>query len=228
MGGSVTIENFLIGVLSIVLIDIVLAGDNAVVIGMASRNLPPAQRRNAVLLGTVGAVGLRILFTVMATLLLQIPLLQAIGGVLLLWIAIKLLTQHKEHEVSEGQNLWEAVRTIIIADAVMSLDNVLAIAGAAHGHIGLVVFGLLLSIPIVVGGSQLVATLINRFPIVLYVGAGVLAWAAGQMLAEDPIVHEWIGAWLSGAIPIAAVVGVIGAGLILQRRAQHEPAAEAD
>ncbi|MCA9864750.1 MAG: TerC family protein, partial [Thermomicrobiales bacterium] len=161
----------LAAILSIVVIDLVLSGDNAVVIGMAARNLSEENRRKAILLGGAGAIGLRILFTALATILLGVQGLQAIGAVLLIYIAFKLLRPHDDAHgnVHEADTLGEAVRTIILADVVMSLDNILAVGGAAHGHLGLLIFGLMLSIPIILFGSELVARLLGRFPAVLYI-----------------------------------------------------------
>ena len=160
----------LTAILSIIIIDLVLSGDNAVVIGMAARSLSVENRRKAIIFGGAGAIGLRILFTALATVLLGIPYLQAIGGVLLFYIAFKLLRpQGDGHgEIKEAGSLREAIQTIILADVVMSLDNILAVAGAAHGDIRLLMFGLLLSIPIILFGSELVARLLGRFPAFLY------------------------------------------------------------
>lgn len=178
-------------ILTIVVIDLVLSGDNAVVIGMAARRLSPENRRKAILWGGGGAIALRIIFTVLAALLLEIPYLQLIGGILLLWIAFKLLKpSHGDESVSEADSLGQAIRTIVLADVVMSLDNILAVGGAADGHLGLLVFGLLLSIPILLLGSELVARVIGRFPIILYVGVLVLVHTATHMILDDPLVHE--------------------------------------
>jgi YjbE family integral membrane protein len=181
-------------VLSIVVIDLVLSGDNAVVIGMAARSLSPENRRKAIILGGAGAIGLRILFTALATLLLGIPGLQAIGGVLLFYIAFKLIRPHdpEGHNVKEAGNLREAVQTIVLADVVMSLDNVLAVGGAAHGDLQLLIFGLLLSIPIILFGSELVARLMGRFPAFIYIGVFVLVHAAVSMILHDPTVERLV------------------------------------
>ena len=180
----------LAAILSIVVIDLVLSGDNAVVIGMAARNLSEENRRKAILLGGAGAIGLRILFTALATVLLGIQGLQAIGAVLLIYIAFKLLRPHDETHgnVHEADTLGEAVRTIILADVVMSLDNILAVGGAAHGHLGLLIFGLMLSIPIILFGSELVARLLGRFPAVLYIGVLVLVHSAVAMFFHDAVI----------------------------------------
>jgi YjbE family integral membrane protein len=178
----------LTAVLSIIVIDLVLSGDNAIVIGMAARSLSDDNRRRAIAIGGAGAIGLRIIFTALATLLLGIPGLQAIGGVLLFWIAFKLLRPNGgDHEnIREAGSLGEAVRTIVLADVVMSLDNILAVGGAAQGHLNLLIFGLVLSIPIILFGSELVARLLARFPAFIYVGAFVLIHAAVAMILHDP------------------------------------------
>ncbi|MFN8661344.1 MAG: TerC family protein [Thermomicrobiales bacterium] len=193
----------LAAILSIVVIDLVLSGDNAVVIGMAARNLSSENRRKAIILGGAGAIGLRILFTALATVLLGIQGLQAIGAILLIYIAFKLLRPHDDahSNVHEADTLGEAVRTIILADVVMSLDNILAVGGAAHGHLGLLIFGLMLSIPIILFGSELVARLLGRFPGFLYVGVLVLVHSAVSMFFHDAII--------SARVHTAPVVEVI-------------------
>jgi YjbE family integral membrane protein len=218
----VTDLGFISQVLSIILIDLVLSGDNAVVIGMAARRLSPENRRRAIIFGGGGAVALRVLFTAMAALLLGVPFLQAAGGVLLLYIAIKLIRpQHHEAHVSEAGSLREAIKTIVLADVVMSLDNILAVGGAAHGNLGLLLFGLLLSIPILLLGSEMVARVLGRLPILVYVGAFVLIWTAVSMILEDDLIHdrfhiEW---WHEALLTVIASVLIIGAGLWSQRRA---------
>jgi YjbE family integral membrane protein len=198
-------------VLSIIVIDLVLSGDNAVVIGMAARNLSAENRRKAIILGGAGAIGLRIMFTAMATLLLG---LQAIGGVLLIYIAFKLIRpQGDAHgNVREADSLGQAIRTIVLADVVMSLDNILAVAGAAHGEIRLLMFGLLLSIPIILFGSELVARLIGRFPAFLYVGVFVLVHAAVAMVAHDPTIGGMIhtSTWQEVAISLGITAILVG------------------
>lgn len=201
-------------VLSIVVIDLVLSGDNAVVIGMAARRLSEEQRRRAILFGALGAIGLRITFTAMVALLLSVPLLQAIGGVVLVWIAFKLLRQeHEEQSVREGVGLFDAVRTIIIADVIMSLDNILAVGGAAHGDLKLLLFGLALSMPIIMFGSNLVAILMNRLPWLVYLGSAVLAYTAGEMILEDRIVggylpHNAAFEWLAIGLLVIGTIGL--------------------
>ncbi len=213
-------------VLSIVIIDLVLSGDNAVVIGMASRRLPPEQRRKAIIFGAAGAIGLRITFTAMVALLLGIPFLQAIGGAVLVWIAFKLLRQeHDEANVREGANLFDAVRTIIIADVIMSLDNILAVGGAAHGNLALLLFGLALSMPIIMFGSNLVATLMNRLPWLVYLGSAVLAFTAGEMIFEDPIIGDFLphSALFEYSMIGLLVIGTIGLAYILNARQHAQP-----
>ncbi len=202
---------FIAKIASIVLIDLVLSGDNAVVIGMAARRLPSDARRRAIILGGLGAVVLRVTFTILAALLLDIPLLRAIGGVLLLWIAYKLVRPHADaHNVSEAESLSQAVKTIILADFVMSLDNILAVGGAAEGHLGLLIFGLLFSIPILMLGSELVARVLGRLPVLLYVGVVVLVITATRMIFHDDIVRDFYRAGhLEVGIAAALFSGVI-------------------
>jgi YjbE family integral membrane protein len=181
--------DFLSALAAIIVIDLVLAGDNAIVIALAARNLPKNLQRRAIAWGTVGAVVVRASLTVAVLWLLQIPGLMAAGGALLVWIAYRLLTNDdggRQHDVAPAVGFWAAMRTIVIADAVMGLDNVLAVAGAAHGSILLVVLGLVISVPIVVWGSTLILRWIERFPSLLYVGGAVLAWTAAGMIANEP------------------------------------------
>jgi YjbE family integral membrane protein len=191
---------FWLAVGQIIMIDILLGGDNAVVIALACRKLPPKQRTQGILWGTAGAITLRVILIFFALTLLQIPFLKIVGAVLLLWIGIKLLMP--EHEEAHGSieasdKLWAAVKTVIVADFVMSLDNVIAIAGAAQGAGGdhqmpLVIFGLLVSIPIIVWGSQLVIKLMDRFPIIITLGGMLLGWIAGHMVVTDPALNDWM------------------------------------
>jgi len=180
---------FLIDLLRITSIDILLSGDNAVVIALASRSLPEAQRRTAVMGGAAAAVSLRILFCLVITWLLTIPYLKAFGGVMLLYIGVKLVIPEGESHsngIEATAHMWGAIRTILIADAVMSLDNVVAIAAAAHGSVVLIALGLVISIPLIVSGSQIMLRVLNRFPILVVLGAGLLGWIAGEILASDP------------------------------------------
>ncbi|WP_333489742.1 TerC family protein [Alkalihalobacillus sp. CinArs1] len=174
-------------ILFIIGIDIVLGGDNAVVIALACRNLPESNRGKAILIGTALAVGLRIALTIVAVYLLTLPYLLIIGSLFLLLISLKLLKDDESTETIDSKfSFWGAIRTIVIADLIMGLDNVLAIAGAAHGKLYLVVFGLLISIPIIVWGSRMILHALNRFPFLIYVGAGILALTAGKMLTNAP------------------------------------------
>ncbi|RQO60519.1 hypothetical protein DBR47_09180 [Paucibacter sp. KBW04] len=229
-------ENFLspefwLAVGQIIMIDILLGGDNAVVIALACRKLPDAQRTRGILWGTAGAIVLRVVLIFFAITLLQLPYLKLIGGALLLWIGIKLLIPENEDEhgnIQASDKLWAAVKTVIVADFVMSLDNVIAIAGAAQGAGGshqmpLVIFGLLVSIPIIVWGSQLVIKLMDRFPMVIVLGAMLLGWIAGTMMVGDPALSAWVPSTAAAKPGAAAVVspalhygcGIAGALLVL-------------
>lgn len=202
--------------MTIIFIDLLLAGDNAIVIGLAARNLPKNMQRRAVLWGTAGAVVIRIIATLLVVTLLKIPFLLAIGGLLLIWIAYKLLIQQESHDnIKTGSTLWAAVRTIIIADAAMGLDNVIAVAGAAHGDYFLVILGLIISIPIVVWGSTLFIKVIDRYSWIIYIGSGVLAYTAAKMITHEGEFAKFftsnpILSWILIAI---IVVLVIVAGL---------------
>jgi YjbE family integral membrane protein len=185
---------YAVQVLRIVGIDIVLAGDNAVVIALACRSLPPRQRTLGIILGAAAAILLRVLFTLVVQQLLDIHLLKLVGGLILLWIAVKLLIAEEasEDSVRSGSSLWEAVRIVAIADMVMSLDNVLAIAAAAHGDPNLIIFGLLVSIPLVVGGATLITGLLTRYPMLVWAGAALLGWVAGELIATEPVLRPAI------------------------------------
>ena len=206
--------------IKIVILDLSLAGDNALVIALAVRNLPARQQWQGRLWGTVGAVGLRVLFIGVLSFLLDLPFLRLAGGVVLLWIAVKLLAQEGGEEgetsaVRQGTTLVEAIRIIIVADVIMSLDNVLAVAGAAHGDLLLVVFGVGLSIPIVIGGSGLLTRLMGRFPWLVDLGAGILGWVGGEMILEERAVRAWTGSGgkaMRWAVQGALAVGVIAVG----------------
>ena len=181
--------------LSIVIIDLTLAGDNALVIALAVRTLPKRQQFWGRMWGTFGAVALRLLFIAIITFLLRIPLLQFLGGLLLVWIALKLIRQETgaEEHVRHGTSLMEAVWIIVVADVVMSLDNVLAVAAAAHGDFVLVVFGIALSLPLVVWGSGILARLMNRYPWIVWLGGGILGYVAGEMILKDRVIQQWLG-----------------------------------
>ncbi len=215
---------FWIAVLQIIAIDIVLGGDNAVVIGMASRRLPAQQRNRAIFWGVFGAIGLRVVLIFFALQLLQIPYLKIIGGLLLLWIGVKLLMPQEEggHKIDASAHLIGAIKTIVVADAVMSLDNVIAISAAAKDSMALVVFGLVVSVPIIVWGSKLVLTLMDRFPLVIVGGAALLGWIAGDMMADDVVVKDWVAAnasWLNYGAPVIGVALVVLAGKMFTARA---------
>lgn len=211
---------------SIVVLDLVLAGDNAVVIAMAAHRLPDELKKKAILVGTAGAVIIRIIMTLLAVYLLSIPYLQALGGLLLLPIAIKLLAPAKEGHVEEANSFAEAVKTIIVADAAMGIDNVLGVAGAAHGDFLLVVIGLLISVPIVVGSSQLIGKLLDNWPVLIYLGAGILGWTGGSMLIQDgrigPVIVELLGSTASIIIPAILAVGVCVIGYTKRKKVQTE------
>lgn len=223
---------FLGALLSIVVIDLVLSGDNAVVIGMAASRLPEAERRRAIVFGGAGAIGLRLFFTALAVLLLAVPLLQATGAALLFWIAFKLLKPLELDDVHVGSatSLLEALQTIVLADVVMSLDNILAVGGAAHGSIGLLAFGLALSIPILLFGSSLIARMIHRYPVLNYIGAGVLVVTATRMFLHDAIIHEHLAVATMGQVTLitAAVTIVLGISYLRNRRAQERLIREAN
>jgi YjbE family integral membrane protein len=213
--------DFLSGLFTIVLLDLVLAGDNAIVIALAARNLPRSLQTKAVFWGTFGAVAVRVALTVIVVWLLKLPGLMLAGGLLLLPIAWKLLKQEDEdHEVAAASGFWAALRTIVVADALMGLDNVLAIAGASKGHLGLVVLGLLISVPLVVWGSTLILKLIGRFPVIVYIGAGAIAFTAARMIAHDHLVAGWFGAhrWVAYALDVALVAAICGGGWLANRR----------
>jgi YjbE family integral membrane protein len=214
---------FLTALLSIVIIDLVLAGDNAIVIGLAARNLPKHQQKKAVIWGTVGAVVIRALATLFVVWLLKVPGLLLIGGILLVWIAYKLLVEEKGHDVEAGGSLWEAIRTIIIADALMGLDNVLAVAGAAHDNFLLVILGLMISVPIMVWGSTIILKWIERFPIIITIGAGVLAWTASKMIVDEPFLDQYFAnPIVKYGFEILIVAGVITAGTLKKKKDENK------
>lgn len=208
---------------SIILLDILLGGDNAVVIAMAANKLPGNLRRKAILIGTGGAVVIRLVMTLIAVWLLTIPFLQALGGLILLPIAVKLLVPaEQEKNVTDSDSLMGAIKTIIIADAAMGVDNVLAIAGASHGSFLLVACGFLISIPIIVGGSTIIGKLMDRFPVILYAGAGLLGWTAGSMIGHDKILgtllQQMAGSWAPISLQILLAAAVIAIGLWMSRK----------
>ncbi|MGK5509476.1 TerC family protein [Brevibacillus formosus] len=203
---------FWTALLSIVIIDLVLAGDNALVIGMAARNLPAHQQKQAIIWGTVGAIIIRALATLAVVWLLQIPGLLLAGGLILIWIALKLLIQDNGHEnMKASGTLGAAIWTIIVADTVMGLDNVIAVAGAAHGDFLLVIIGLIISVPIMVWGSTLILKLIEKYPIVIYIGSAVLAYTAASMVTSEKFLTPFFAAypWVKWVFIVAVVVGVL-------------------
>lgn len=224
-------------IFQIIVIDILLGGDNAVVIALACRNLPKEQRLKGILWGTAGAIALRVILIAFAVALLQVPFLKLVGGALLVWIGVKLLLPGEEDEhgnLQGGTTLWSAIKTIIIADLVMSVDNVIAIAGAAQQadpdhQMGLVIFGLVVSIPLIVWGSTLVLRLLERFPIVITLGGALLGWIAGSMMITDIAVVRAIGepgTALHYGVGLAGAVLVVLIGKLLGAR--RKPAAHAD
>ncbi|RJR32500.1 MAG: TerC family protein [Deltaproteobacteria bacterium] len=206
---------FFLGILNIVIIDLILAGDNAVVIAMAVRSLPRRQRTWGILLGSGGAVLLRVVLTFFVAQLLEISFIKLAGGVLIAWIAVKLFLEGvPEQQDKEAKSLWQAMQLIVIADITMSTDNVLAVAGASHGNFFLLIFGLALSIPFVVFTSNLLAMLMDRYPIIIYLGAAVLGRVAGEMIFTDPWVVRLLQmpAWFNYAMEAVFAVGVIVVG----------------
>jgi len=217
---------FLSALLAIIVIDLVLAGDNAIVIALAARSLPPQLQKKAIIWGTVGAIVVRSTMTVAVVWLLQIPGLMLIGGLGLLWIAYRLLadTGDGEHQGPVASTFWGAMKTIVVADALMGIDNVLGVAGAAHGEFGLVVIGLVISIPIVVFGSTLVLKLVERYPSITYIGAAVLAYTAAKMIVAEPFLADVFGTReapataLRYAVEAACVALVLGAAWLATRK----------
>ena len=206
-------DAWVIAVLQIIAIDIVLGGDNAIIIALACRNLPKHQRRAGILWSTAGAIILRVVLVFFATSLMEIPGLRLIGGILLIWIGVKLLTEVETHDldgkINQSSNLLTAIRTIIIADFVMSLDNALAITAAAKGDIGLVVFGLLLSVPIIIWGSALILRLMERFPVIITAGAGLLGWLGGGLMISDKLLAKFTAMSPPAAPTLATAIGAI-------------------
>ena len=220
---------FALQLLQIIWINVLLSGDNAVVIALACRSLPPRERRIGVLLGAGAAVALRVVFTLVVVSLMEVPYLKLVGGALLVWIAVKLLTDETdEASVKQSDTIWNAVRTVAIADMVMSLDNVIAIAAAAKGSAALIIFGLGLSVPLIVFGATLIITVLQRYPALVWAGAGLLGWVAGSLIVSDPGWHSLMAAW--PALVDEVVGGVVGVALVLGlawalRRRAHAAAA---
>lgn len=227
---ALTDPAFWLSVAQIILIDILLGGDNAVVIALACRRLPPEMRNKGILWGVVGAVGARIVLIAFALQLLAMPFLKIVGALLLFWIGVKLMLPEEDDahgKLDGGTTLWSAVRTVIVADVVMSLDNVIAVAAAANGHLPLVIFGILVSVPIIVWGSKFVLALIDRFPAVVTLGAALLGWIGGGMLLGDVVLKPHLDGLPRGLHTAASIAGallVVGLGTLLGR---GQPEAEA-
>lgn len=219
---------FWTGLLTIIWVNIILSGDNAVVIALAARSLPEHQQKKAVLWGAGAAVAMRIVLTIVAVELLKFPYLKLIGAVLLLWIAVKLLVPEDEggENIESSSNLMAAIKTILIADLVMSLDNVIAVAAAAKGSMLLLVLGLLISIPLVIFGATMLMKLMERWPIIITLGAAILGWVSGEMAVTDPVVTEWVEAnakylhWVGPAAGVAFVV-ILGKALAARAAKDH-------
>lgn len=213
---------FLTALLTIIVIDLVLAGDNAILIGLAARNLPKEQQKKVILWGSLGAIIIRVIATLAVVWLLKIPGLHLVGGVLLVWIAYNLLTDGDSHEdVKAGSTFWAALRTVIIADALMGLDNVLAIAGASHGNMVLVVIGLLISVPVVMWGSTMIIKWIERFPIIVTIGSGILAWTAAKMIVGEGFLE---GIFANGFVKYGFELLVVAGVILLGRYKKNKTA----
>ena len=209
---------YLSALLAIIVIDLVLAGDNAIVIGLAARRLPKDQQKKVIIWGTIGAIAIRALATLVVVWLLKIPGLLLIGGALLIWIAYKLIAEGKDHDIKAEEGFWSAIKTIIIADALMGIDNVLAVAGAAHGNFSLVIIGLLVSIPVVVWGSTLILKWVDRYPIIITIGAAVLAYTAAKMIVDEMVrcIFE-SNPFIKWAFIIIIIAGVVFFGKAKQK-----------
>ncbi|WP_261132017.1 TerC family protein [Bacillus sp. Marseille-Q3570] len=214
---------FFTALLSIVIIDLVLAGDNAILIGLAARNLPQSQQKKVIMWGALGAILIRVVATLAVVWLLKIPGLLLVGGLLLVIIAYKLLVDDKDHDVEAAGGFWAAIRTVIIADALMGLDNVLAIAGAAHGNMVLVILGLLISVPVVMFGSKLILMWVDRFPIIITIGAAILAWTASKMIVGEPFLHSFFdNGFIKYGFELFVVGAVIAVGYLKKRKVEQE------
>lgn len=216
---------FWTGLLAIIWVNVILSGDNAVVIALAARSLPVRQQKQAVIWGAGAAVVLRIILTIVAVELLRLPWLRLIGGILLFWIAIKLMVPEEggDDGVGSSDNLWAAIKTILIADLVMSLDNVIAVAAVAKDSFVLLILGLAISIPLVIFGATMLMKLMERWPIIISVGAALIGYVAGEMLVTDPVVKDWVDAniaWLHWAAPAAGAILVVAVGKWLAARAE--------
>jgi len=219
--------DFWIGLFNIILINILLSGDNAVVIALAARSLPPKERKLAIIYGSGAAVVLRILLTVVAAKLLELPFLQIIGGLLLLWIGVQLLAEDddgEEGEAKEHSSLRSAMFTILVADLVMSLDNVIGVAAAAKGSMVLLVLGLAISIPLIVFSSNIMMSLMARFPVIITLGAALIGWVSGEAVIHDTAIHDWVQETpvLNYAVPALCAAFVVIVGKYLQRKSSSE------
>jgi YjbE family integral membrane protein len=235
---------FWIGLLKIIGVNIILSGDNAVVIALAARSLPQKQQKLAVFWGAGAAIVMRIVLTLFAVALLELPWLKLVGSLLLFWIGVKLLIpEEDDEEIEASDQLLSAIKTILIADLVMSLDNVIAVAAAARGSVTLLILGLAISIPLVIFGATLLIKLMERFPVIITIGAGLIGWVAGEMLVTDPALESWLAALgvqfdkgrpMIGAFSLELVAGAIGvafviaAGTWLAKRKQPEMQVQAE
>jgi YjbE family integral membrane protein len=215
---------FWVALIQIIGIDIVLAGDNAVVIALAARSLPAEQQKKAIIYGAGAAILIRVVLTSFAAALLTVPWVNIVGAILLFWIGTKLLTQSEEEgddHIKPADNLMGAIKTIVVADVVMSLDNVIGVAGAAKGSLTLLVLGLLISIPLVIFSSQIILKVMARFPVIIVIGAALLGWVAGDMGVRDYAIRDWVVAnapWLKYAAPLAGAIFVVAVGKLLAAR----------
>ncbi|NJE35548.1 TerC family protein [Megasphaera sp. SW808] len=219
-------------VAQVILIDLALGGDNSIVIGMAAKNLPPHLQKRAIIYGTIGAIVLRFTLAFIVSWLFHIPFLKTVGGILLIGIGIKLIGARNEEEdvkVEAKDSLWAAVRTIILADALMSLDNVLGIVGVTGNHWGMLIFGMLISVPIIIFGSTIVVKVMNKFPILMYIGGAILGWAAGGMLATDHYLAEYVSfiAVYPSEVKAALLVVTLTGGFIWKHVHNRQDAAAA-
>jgi YjbE family integral membrane protein len=210
---------------SIILANVLLSGDNAVVIAMAARGLPVRQQKRAIVLGSGAAIVMRIVLTLIAVKMLGLPWLKLVGGLALLWIGAKLMSDEEEQQDHEAEpiGIGAAVRTILLADLVMSLDNVLAVAAAAQGNTLLLVVGLAISIPLIVFGSTLILKVMDRFPVIITAGAALLGWLAGEMMLTDPALHRWVAKVPESAVRVGGIIGavlVVVVGKLMERRAR--------
>ena len=225
-----SLSEALVALGKIMVMNVVLSGDNAVVIALACRRLTPANQRIAFIWGSAGVVVLMVILTLFINWLMDIPYVQIVGSVLLLWIGIKLLVAEDEggeDGIEQKDTLMAAIRTIIIADMVMSLDNVLAMAGAAKGHMWMLIVGLVITVPVILFGSAILMKIMERFPIVILIGAALIGWVAGEMTIADKSIKGWIeheAAWLDWGAPIACALLVIGAGKFMEHMQKRKSA----